>query len=144
MVRATPRQLLQVMCLLRGHGVFQYQCMHYKLTETPMQLCYNNWVGHTRLLTERVCRFVRETAFVAVAAICTALQNLPELSQIAVELSEKLRDGLSDNWSQVISFTFLCTTFILQHVRRFVNASSVLLACERKQVWRIFAVLEAP
>lgn len=45
---------------------------------------------------------MRETAFEAVTAICTALRNLPELSQVAVELSEKLRDGLSDNWSQVL------------------------------------------
>lgn len=46
-------------------------------------------------------RFVRETAYLAAAAVCAALHGLPELSDVALEVSEKLRDGLSDNWSQV-------------------------------------------
>jgi hypothetical protein len=46
-------------------------------------------------------RFVRETAYLALAALCTALLGTPELEGMAVEIAEKLRDGLSDNWSQV-------------------------------------------
>lgn len=46
-------------------------------------------------------RFVRETAYLAAAAVCAALQGLPELAEAAAEIAERLRDGLSDNWSQV-------------------------------------------
>lgn len=48
-------------------------------------------------------RFVRETAYLAAAAVCAALRGLPELAAASVELAERLRDGLSDNWSQVSS-----------------------------------------
>jgi hypothetical protein len=46
-------------------------------------------------------RFVRETAFLATEAICLALEGTEELVGMAEELAERLRDGLSDNWSQV-------------------------------------------
>ena len=45
-------------------------------------------------------RFVRETAYLALAALCEALQGTAELEGMAVEVADKLRDGLSDNWSQ--------------------------------------------
>ena len=46
-------------------------------------------------------RFVRETAYLALAALCTALKGTPELEGMAQEVAERLKDGLSDNWSQV-------------------------------------------
>lgn len=69
---------------------------------------------------------MRETAFIAVTAICTALQNLPELSQIAVEMAEKLRDGLSDNWSQVIPPSSSCIMFFLVPTLQFVRRVKLL------------------
>eukprot|EP00892_Ulva_mutabilis_P004621 jgi/Ulvmu1/2530/UM138_0035.1 len=61
-------------------------------------------------------RFVRETAFLAAAAVCAALRGLPELSNIAAEVAEKLRDGLSDNWSQVRFASSRATRELLQGV----------------------------
>lgn len=46
-------------------------------------------------------RFVRETSYLAVAAVCAALRDVPELAVLAPELAVRLRDGMSDNWSQV-------------------------------------------
>jgi hypothetical protein len=52
-------------------------------------------------------RFVRETAFNAQAALCEALAGTDELDAMGVEMAERVNDGLSDNWSQVISHTLL-------------------------------------
>ena len=46
-------------------------------------------------------RFVRETGFLALAALCSALAGTPSLDELAPEIAGKLMDGLSDNWSQV-------------------------------------------
>lgn len=55
-------------------------------------------------------RFVRETAYLALAAMCAALKGTGELDGMAVEVATKLRDGLSDNWSQVRADSSLMTS----------------------------------
>lgn len=50
---------------------------------------------------DHVNRFVRETAFLALAALCEALAGTAELQGMAAEVAQRLRDGLGDNWSQV-------------------------------------------
>ena len=50
---------------------------------------------------DHVNRFVRETAYLALAALCAVLGGTAELEGMAVEVAQRLRDGLGDNWSQV-------------------------------------------
>lgn len=45
-------------------------------------------------------RFVRETSYMVLKAAIAAL-GPAELSEVGEEIALKLRDGLSDNWSQV-------------------------------------------
>jgi hypothetical protein len=45
-------------------------------------------------------RFVRETAYLALEALCSALRGTAELAAMAAEVAARLQDGLSDNWSQ--------------------------------------------
>ena len=46
-------------------------------------------------------RFVRETAYLAQAALCASLAGTGVLAAMAREVAERVNDGLSDNWSQV-------------------------------------------
>lgn len=48
-------------------------------------------------------RFVRETAYLAQAALCASLAGTRELTAMAGEVADRVNDGLSDNWSQVRS-----------------------------------------
>ena len=57
-----------------------------------------------RGLLYRACRhpnrFIRETAYHALAAICSYCKG-PQLQEFGAQVAECLQDGLSENWSQV-------------------------------------------
>jgi hypothetical protein len=47
-------------------------------------------------------RFVRETGYHITATLCTLCAG-PQLEAFAPEVAERLQDGLSENWSQVLT-----------------------------------------
>ena len=57
-----------------------------------------------RGLLYRACRhpnrFIRETSYHALAAICSYFKG-PQLQEFGVQVAKCLQDGLSENWSQV-------------------------------------------
>lgn len=57
-------------------------------------------------------RFVRETGYHIVASLCRVCAG-PELEGFAPEIAERLQDGLSENWSQVLHPQTLTLTLFL-------------------------------
>lgn len=99
-----------------GAGNLRHGTEGWKALETSVRAmheimagCGSSFAPHTdaavRALLYRCFdhanRFVRETGYLALSALCRALAGTPTLEGLAVEIAGKLVDGLSDNWSQV-------------------------------------------
>lgn len=99
-----------------GVGNLRHGTEGWKALETSVQCAHEVMAGtgvafaphatpEVRALLRRcfshMNRFVRETGYLAMAALCTALSGTDALEQIAEEVASDLVDGLSDNWSQV-------------------------------------------